>query len=82
MFFAIVLIAIGLAILLNALGLLNGSFWGFFWAILFIAFGVKMLIRQGKCPVCGWHYWEEKIHGKIHQRAHRDSGNDEESNNE
>lgn len=56
MFFSIVLIAIGLAILLNTMGILGGSFWGYFWAIFFIAMGVKMLMRRnGGCPMCGWH---------------------------
>ncbi|MCX6719747.1 MAG: DUF5668 domain-containing protein [Candidatus Staskawiczbacteria bacterium] len=55
MFFAIVLIAIGLAILLNTLGLLNGSFWGFFWALFFIIVGIKMMMKKEDCPMCGWH---------------------------
>ena len=68
MFFAIVFIAIGLAILLNTLGLLNGSFWGFFWAIFFIVIGLKMMMKRGKCPICGWGYWEGRVHEKIHEK--------------
>jgi len=68
MFFAIVLIAIGVAILLNTLGWLAGSFWGYFWAILFIALGFRMMMKKGKCPMCGWHSWENGMHGKIHQK--------------
>ena len=66
MFLAIVFIAIGVAILLNAMGLMTINFW----AIFFIAIGIKMLIKRGKCPMCGWHHWEGKMHNKIHDRMH------------
>lgn len=80
MFFAIVLIAIGLAILLNTLGIMNASFWGFFWALFFIVVGVKMMIRRGKCPICGWGHWEGRIHEKIHEKMdkHCDCGHNHE----
>jgi len=70
MFLSIILIAIGLAILLNTLGWLSGSFWGFFWAIVFIAVGCKLMMKSGKCPVCGWSHWGGKMHGKIHEKMH------------
>lgn len=70
MFLAVVFLAIGAAILLNTLGVMNGTFWGFFWAIFFIAVGLKMMIRRGRCPVCGWHNWEGRMHDKIHQKMH------------
>jgi len=60
MFIAIIFIAIGLAILLNTLGIISGGFWGFFWSILFIVVGVKMIIKKDNCPCCGWHAWESK----------------------
>ncbi len=60
MFFAALIIALGLAILLNTLGIMNGSFWGFFWAIFFIAAGIKMMMRKGKCPMCGWGHFMRK----------------------
>ncbi|KKQ23571.1 MAG: hypothetical protein A3G45_00225 [Candidatus Staskawiczbacteria bacterium RIFCSPLOWO2_12_FULL_37_15] len=70
MFFAIVFIAIGLALLLNALGLMSGSFWGFFWAIFFLAIGFRMMMKKGKCPMCGWGNWQGKMHDKIHAKMH------------
>jgi hypothetical protein len=58
MFLAIVFIAIGVLLLLNALGIVvSGSLWGMFWAIVFLAVGLKMLIKKGKCPMCGWGMW-------------------------
>jgi len=68
MFFAVLIIALGLAIFLNTLGVMSGSFWGFFWAIFFIAAGVRMMMRRGKCPICGWRHWEGKMHGKMHEK--------------
>lgn len=56
MFAAIFIIAIGVALLLNTLGLMTGNFWGFFWAIFFIAAGTRLMMKKGSgCPMCGWH---------------------------
>lgn len=55
MFFAIVFIVLGLFLLLNALGIIVGNFWGFFWAIVFIGLGLKMLMKKSECPMCNWH---------------------------
>jgi hypothetical protein len=70
MFFAIVFIALGLAILLNTLGLLSGTFWGLFWAIFFLAIGIKLMMKNGKCPMCGWGVWQGRMHDKIHEKMH------------
>jgi len=64
MFFAIIFIAIGVALLLNAMGLLSGGFWGVFWAVVFIAVGVRML-RKDTCLTCGWDVWQGKIRDKM-----------------
>jgi len=55
MFLAIIFIAIGLAILLSTLGITSGSFLGFFWSIIFIVVGLKMIANKKSCPICGWH---------------------------
>jgi len=57
MFIAIIFIAIGVAMLLNTLGIISGGFWGFFWSILFIVVGIKMLGVKA-CPICGWRLWK------------------------
>lgn len=56
MFIAILFIAIGIAILLNTLGLLNGMFWGIFWGVFFLAVGIKMGMKKGGCPICSGHW--------------------------
>lgn len=63
MFFAALVIALGVAILLNALGIFNSAFWGIFWGLFFIAVGIKLMVRRGKCPMCGWGMWHGKMHG-------------------
>ncbi|MDP2741411.1 MAG: DUF5668 domain-containing protein [bacterium] len=68
MFFGVLFIAIGLAVLLNTLGLINGTFWGLFWAIFFLAIGFKMVIGKGKCPMCAGFGWQGKMHEKIHEK--------------
>jgi hypothetical protein len=70
MFFGVIFIAMGVAILLNALGILNGTFWGFFWGIFFVAVGAKMMMKKGMCPVCGWYGFGGKMHDKIHNKMH------------
>jgi predicted membrane protein len=70
MFLAIVFIVIGLFLLLNAMGIIAGNFWGFLLAIIFIAIGAKMMMRGGRCPMCEGIFWQEKMHGKIHERMH------------
>jgi hypothetical protein len=75
MFLAIVFIVIGIFLLLNAMGIvIAANFWGFFWAIVFLAAGVKMLISQGKCPICEGHMWGGKIHEKMHENCGCDDG--------
>lgn len=71
MFLAIIFIVLGVVLLLNAFGIILGAnFWGLFWAIVFLAIGIRLLTRRGKCPMCGWGMWHEKIHGKIHKKMH------------
>lgn len=71
MFLSLVFIVLCLFLLLNALGIIvGGNFWGLFWAIVFLALGLKLLVRRGKCPVCGWHHWEGRMHEKIHEKMH------------
>jgi len=67
MFLAILCIIIGLFLLLNALGIITvANFWGLFWAIIFLAVGVKLLAGKGKCPMCEGMMWGGKFHDKIH----------------
>lgn len=80
MFIAIVFIALGLFLLLNALGIIVGNFWGFFWAFVFIVIGLRMIMKKGKCPMCGWRGFEEKMHNKIHGHC-CDHNEREEQNN-
>lgn len=67
MFLAIVFIVIGLFLLLNAFGIIIASnFWGLFWSIILLAIGFKMLMRKGKCPICGFGMWSDRMHQKKH----------------
>lgn len=70
MFLAILFILIGILLLLNALGVIVGNFWGFIWAVIFLAIGFKLMMKKGVCPVCGWGMWQKSMHGKIHEKMH------------
>jgi len=68
MFLAIICIILGSFLLLNAIGIISGNFWGLFWAIVLLAIGFRLLAKKGKCPMCGWGMWHGKIHEKIHSK--------------
>ncbi|MGD0576814.1 MAG: DUF5668 domain-containing protein [Candidatus Staskawiczbacteria bacterium] len=75
MFLAIVFIILGLFLLLNAMGIIvSANFWGFFWAILFLAIGIRLLVKRGRCPMCGWG----KMHKHCNCEGHGHTGHDEE----
>ena len=74
MFFAIILIILGLFLLLNAMGIIVGNFWGFFWAIVFILIGLRMMMKRGNGPMCGWR----EFHGKMHEHCECDHEHDSE----
>ncbi len=46
MFFGIVLIIIGALLLLNEIGVIHWSFWGYIWPVLIIAVGLRMIIGE------------------------------------
>ena len=64
MFFSIIFIAIGVALLLNAVGLLSGSFWGVFWGVVFLVIGIRMLLKD-KYPICEFGSWQERFQGRM-----------------
>lgn len=67
MFLATVFIIVGCIILLNALGIIGGDFWAFFWAAFFIIVGFRMLAKSGKCPMCKMGFYQSKFHQKFHE---------------
>jgi hypothetical protein len=46
MIFGTFFLAIGIFLLLSALGIVTGTMWNYFWAFLFIAIGFKLLFRK------------------------------------
>jgi hypothetical protein len=49
---------------------MTGSFWGFFWAIFFLAAGIKMLVSRGDCSMCGLGGWKGKMSKQDHCCGH------------
>lgn len=52
----IIILIIGLAFLLQNLGLITGSVWGIFWPILLIIIGLALISRRKHCWCCGGHH--------------------------
>lgn len=48
MFFGIVLVILGALLLLKEFGIIHWTFWGYFWPILIIALGTRMIIGDKK----------------------------------
>jgi hypothetical protein len=69
MFFAIILIAIGAALLFNAIIPIGASFWGIFWGIIFLAVGFKMVRDKGCCSKGNGAWWNEKFGGKMNDES-------------
>lgn len=78
MFLAIVFIAIGVLLLLEAFGIVIGHFWTLLWAGIFLAIGIKMMKKHGGCPMCDWKAWKGKamhMHGECcgeHNHKHEE----------
>jgi len=64
MVFGYFFIIVGILLLLNELGLIAGSFWGFLWAMLFIVVGINIL--SGKEKACCAFPWCKHRHKKHH----------------
>jgi len=75
MFLPVLFIVLGALLLLNAMGIITGNFWGFFWAIVFLTVGIKMMIHKGGCPVCSCFEWKEKMNGHCCDGHHHDEHN-------
>jgi hypothetical protein len=43
MFFGIVLVILGALLLLNEMGVIHWSFWGYIWPVIIIAVGLKLI---------------------------------------
>ena len=54
MFLGIIFLAIGVALIFQALGILSGSGWTIFWGIIFLAAGLKMISKKNHCVHCDW----------------------------
>jgi hypothetical protein len=54
MMFGYLLIILGIFILLKAMGIIMGDFWGYFWGILFLVMGFGMINKKGDRCCWGW----------------------------
>ena len=48
MFFGIILIALGGIFLLENAGIFTGDVWGYFWPIVLIILGIRVLFKQSQ----------------------------------
>ncbi|MFH1701155.1 MAG: DUF5668 domain-containing protein [Candidatus Zixiibacteriota bacterium] len=48
MFSGIVLVILGVLLLLKEFGIIHWTFWGYFWPVLIIALGIRMIMSDKK----------------------------------
>lgn len=55
MFFGLALVIVGVIFLLEKLGVVSGSIWGYVWPSLLILLGIYMLLGKRRWKK-GWHW--------------------------
>ena len=55
MFFGAVVLLIGIILLLDKLGIITGSFWGYFWPILLIMAGLAIIFGRRRMRNRWWN---------------------------
>jgi predicted tellurium resistance membrane protein TerC len=63
--FGIIILVIGVALLLQNLGLVAGSAWSIIWPALLIVFGLALIYRRKHCWCCGGHHKHKEEWHKI-----------------
>jgi hypothetical protein len=65
MFLGIFFLAMGVFILLSAMGIVTGITWNYFWAFVFILIGIKIMFKgRGCCGGFMHHIGHKHMHGK------------------
>jgi membrane-bound ClpP family serine protease len=69
MLFGTIILVIGIALLLQAMGILTSGGWSFFWAFLFIIVGIKFLMgkNHSKC-MCSFFGHKDGCCGHDHEK--------------
>jgi hypothetical protein len=50
MFVGILLIIVGVLLLLAKLDIISGGFWDYFWPVILVALGAKIILGRNKHP--------------------------------
>lgn len=85
--FGIIILLIGVAFLLQNLGIITANFWQILWPLFIILIGLSIIFRRKHCWCCGghhknkeeWHKFGDHMHEKFGgHHEHDDGGKDEE----
>lgn len=57
--FGLFLVILGVLFLFQEMGIITGDFWGHFWPILLIVFGLSIMKKDKGSNDC-WAFWESK----------------------
>lgn len=53
--FGLILVILGVLVLFEKMGIIQGDFWGFFWPVVLIVLGLNMIKKDsGSMPCCGF----------------------------
>lgn len=92
MFFGIIILVVGVALLLQNLGLVTGTIWSIIWPALLIILGLAIISKRKHCWWCGghhdhkdhWHKFGERMRERFdgHHHEHEEEKKEEEHKDE
>jgi hypothetical protein len=69
--FGIILVVVGLLVLFEKMGIIQGDFWGFFWPIVLIVLGLNMMKKDKNGMNCCGTFFGTKKHKSHHKEHHK-----------
>ena len=70
MFFALIILVIGLVFLLKNLGYITGEVWPIVWPSLLIALALGIIFKKKKCHKDGWEKFGDQM-GKFGEKINK-----------
>ncbi|MFA6466263.1 MAG: DUF5668 domain-containing protein [Patescibacteria group bacterium] len=69
--FGLILVILGVLVLFEKMGIIQGDFWGFFWPIILIVLGLNMIKKDsGSMSCCGFlSHKKQKSHQEDHHKV-------------
>lgn len=70
--FGLILVILGVLFLLEEMGIITGSFWGYFWPVILIVVGFSLMDKDKKKGDCNWFFCGKAKNHKHDHHEHND----------